>query len=111
MLKAQRVLEDAYTAIMRDRMRVFANASNPNSTSFTGSRFKKAVCNYYGVGIGSNIQPSCHVLGVPFFPNDLRAAHIVPRAMNEASLTYLFGGEVDPATDVRNSTFDQYFIE
>lgn len=105
-LKIENPLEDAYAAAMVGRVRVATGGQS--ALRFNGNKFKTDVLKYYNatsMNSESGKRTWCHLLGWWEAPY-VTAAHIVPKALEEDSASFLFGGEVKPATDVRNGTFN-----
>jgi hypothetical protein len=97
-------IERAYAVAMEGRVNAATGKQRAGKLNY--SKFKRDVLDYYdGKGIGEGRDGGdawCHVLG--WLPsNSVRAAHIVPKSLDEGSLAHLFGAKVEPAVDVRNS--------
>ena len=105
-LKAECPIEDAYAASMVGRVRL--STGKQKAQNFSQSRFKQDVLDYYDARFSDDTSKLswCHLLGW-YAADAVRAAHLVPKSLEEDSVSYLFGGEVKPATDVRNGMYDR----
>ncbi|EFE42107.1 hypothetical protein TRV_03148 [Trichophyton verrucosum HKI 0517] len=107
-------LESAYVDAMVARI---ASASgNQTKTKFKANSFRQAVEDFYEA---SKIEETdfmprklafCHVIG--WLPsNEVRAAHLVPKSLDEMSVAHLFGAGEVTIDDPRNSLMLEKNIE
>ncbi|EEQ32089.1 hypothetical protein McanCB56680_005637 [Microsporum canis] len=88
-------LERAYTATMVTR--VMGASSLKSSSSFSQKEFRKGVIKYLGAKNDSEgtERAWCHITGMWHDSDNIKAAHIVPKALRGDELKHLFGvGEV-----------------
>lgn len=99
------LLERAYTSTIVSR--VMSATAKQKKRSFDQSAFKKDVLAYYGAGkIEGNYRLAfCHVVGAWFAHDDVKAAHLVPKSLSGAELSYLFGVGELILSDKRNGKF------
>lgn len=93
-------LQDAFRAVMVDRVRVATSQQKP--VQIDRKKFRTAVVKYYS-GDGDE-GTWCHLTGW-LRKGDTKACHLVPKFLDSETCSYLFGGDVNPATDVRNCMF------
>ncbi|EEP75824.1 predicted protein [Uncinocarpus reesii 1704] len=95
-------LEDAYAVSMVGRVALETSKQKPMKLS--RQKFRKAALEYYSANNLERREVRCSLLGWSD-ATAVTAAHIVPRSLDKKSLGYIFGAEVEPTTDVRNSLF------
>ncbi|KAK2761676.1 hypothetical protein FQN54_001504 [Arachnomyces sp. PD_36] len=100
-LKNQDSIHIAYAAAVDYRPPV---AVTPRHSVRSDRRaFRRKVLNYYDAKEGVQPRSWCHILGRWVMSDYVRVAHLVPGSVDGDSLAYLFDGEVDPLSDIRNS--------
>jgi hypothetical protein len=97
-------IEQAYVDLMVSK--VLLSTAKQSKRNFDQSGFKKAVLAYYGIGKKEidGKMGHCAVLGW-LASDQIKAAHIVPKALEGSSLSYLYGVGEAVLSDPRNGTY------
>lgn len=83
--------------------RVMSAAAKIRRQPFDQRAFKKAVIKYYSLPAKREPPESCcHILGFSVVASSVKAAHIVPKSLNDAELSHLFGAETNARSDPQN---------
>lgn len=90
-------LQDAFRAAMVDRIRLCTSQQKP--VEFDKKKFRKEVDDYHSGD--EDFGAWYHLTGWQS-KIMIKAAHLVPKSLDRETCRRLFGGDVDPATDVRN---------
>ncbi|KAK2755005.1 hypothetical protein FQN54_006533 [Arachnomyces sp. PD_36] len=99
-LPNRRTLEEGYKALILDRAR--AATCKESALRFYRQDFRKAVLNYYDAKDPDSGDVFCHLTGWKG-NTEVKVSHLVPKSIGQDRLQYLFGGQVEAATDVRNA--------
>ncbi|EEQ27458.1 hypothetical protein McanMca71_006359 [Microsporum canis] len=106
-------LESAYIDAMVSK--VATASGNQSKYKFKANKFRVAVEEFYEASKMEGADEfkklaHCHVLGW-FLSKDVRAAHLVPKSLDECSVAHLFGAGTITIDDPRNSLMLHQHIE